>query len=501
MTGAAMFAITPHLPILQVVVPLASAPLCFMLRRGNLAWSLATLVSWAAFATSVLLLQAVMDGGTIRYGIGGWAAPWGIEYVVDASNAIVLVVVAGIGAVVTLYARRSVLAEIPASQHGLYYTAYLLCLAGLLGVTITGDAFNVFVFLEITSLSSYALVAAGAGIDRRALTAAYNYLVMGTVGATFFVIGVGLLYMVTGTLNIIDLSERVPALQANRTVHVAFAFIVVGMGLKLALFPLHTWLPNAYTYAPSTGTAFLAATSTKVSVYVLLRFMFVVFAPSYGFMALTMSYVLLPLALIAMLAATVAAIYQYNIKRLLAYSSVAQLGYMMLGIALGSVEGLTAAILHLFNHALMKGALFLALGCIMLRVGDVTIQGVRGLGRQMPWTMAAFVAGGLSLIGVPLTVGFISKWYLVVAALGDGRWWIAAVILASSLLAVIYIWKVVEAAYLREPPAGRVVREAPLSMLVPTWALVLANIWFGVDADLTVGVARTAAMGLLGVAP
>jgi multicomponent Na+:H+ antiporter subunit D len=218
-------------------------------------------------------------------------------------------------------------------------------------------------------------------------------------------------------------------------------------------------------------------------------------------MALTMDYVLLPLAVIGMMAATVAAIYQYNLKRLLAYSSVAQLGYMVLGIAYGSVDGLTAAVLHLFNHALMKGALFLALGCVMLRVGDVTMHGVRGLGRQMPWTMAAFVAGGLSLIGVPLTVGFISKWYLVGAALEDGRWWIAALILASSLLAVIYVWKVVEAAYLREPPAGRTVREAPLSLLVPTWILVLANVWFGVDAELTVSVARTAAMGLLGVAP
>lgn len=498
---ATMSALAAHLPILQVVVPLLSAPVCFLLRRGLIAWAFATLISWAAFVTAVLLLQMVMAEGTIRYEIGGWAAPWGIEYVIDATNAIVLVVVAGIGAVVAPYARLSVAAELPAHLHGLFYTAYLLCLAGLLGVAITGDAFNVFVFLEIMSLSSYILVAAGAGMDRRALTATYNYLVMGTVGATFFVIGVGLLYMVTGTLNIADFARLLPALQDNRTVHVAFAFIVVGIGLKLALFPLHTWLPNAYTYAPSAATAFMAATSTKVSIYVLIRFLFTVFAPTYGFMALTMDYVLLPLALIGMVAASVAAIYQYNIKRLLAYSSVAQLGYMVLGISYGSVAGLTAAILHLFNHALMKGALFMALGCVMLRVGDVTIDGVRGLGRQMPWTMAAFVIGGLSLIGVPLTVGFISKWYLVTAAIGDERWWIAGVILASSLLAVIYVWKVIESAYLCEPPAGRLVREAPLSMLVPTWILVLANLWFGIDADFTVGVARTAAMGLLGVAP
>lgn len=499
--SAALSALAVHLPILQVVVPLLSAPVCFLLRRGLVAWGFATLISWAALLTSVLLLHAVMTGGMIRYEIGGWAAPWGIEYVIDATNAIVLVVVSGIGAVVAPYSRRSVEAELPRHLHGLYYTAYLLCLAGLLGVTITGDAFNVFVFIEIMSLSSYILVAAGAGMDRRALTAAYNYLVLGTVGATFFVIGVGLLYMVTGTLNIADLARLLPPLQDNRTVHVAFAFIVVGMGLKLALFPLHTWLPNAYAYAPSAATAFMAATSTKVSVYVLIRFMFTVFAPAYGFMALTLGYVLLPLALVGMVAATIAAIYQYNIKRLLAYSSVAQLGYMVLGISYGTVDGLTAAILHLFNHALMKGALFLALGCVMLRIGDVTIDGVRGLGRRMPWTMAAFVAGGLSLIGVPLTVGFISKWYLVTAALGDGRWWIAAVILASSLLSVIYVWKVVESAYLRDPPAGPPVREAPLSMLIPTWVLVLANLWFGVDADFTVGVARAAAAGLLGVSP
>src|SRR3546814_507595 len=397
----AISAVATHLPILQVMVPLIAAPACFVVRSGRLAWGFATLVSWAAFAMSLLLLQAVMSGGTIHYEIGGWAAPWGIEYVIDATNAIVLVIVAGIGAAVMPYARVSVAAEIPAHQHGFYYTAYLLCLAGLLGVAITGDAFNVFVFIEIMSLSSYILVAAGAAMDRRALTAAYNYLVMGTVGATFFVIGVGLLYMVTGTLNIADLARLVPALQDNRTVHVAFAFVVVGMGLKLAMFPLHTWLPNAYTYAPSTATAFMAATSTKVAVYVLIRFTFAVFAPSYGFMALTMDYVLLPLALVAMVVATVAAIYQYDVKRLLAYSSVAQLGYIVLGIAYGTVEGLTATMLHLFNHALMKGALFLAVGCIVLRIGDTTIHGIRGIGRQMPWTMAAFVAGGLSLIGIP----------------------------------------------------------------------------------------------------
>ena len=330
-------------------------------------------------------------------------------------------------------------------------------------VTITGDAFNLFVFLEISSLSTYILVAMGWQQDRRALMAAYSYLVMGTLGATFFVIGVGLIYMMTGTLNMADIAERLQGLSGNRTVRVAYGFIVVGVGLKLAMFPLHTWLPNAYCYAPSSVTAFLAATATKVAVYVLLRFVFTVFGLSFTLAPTTLTYILLPLALVAMFAASTVAIFQVNLKRMLAYSSIAQIGYMLLGVSFSSFTGLTATVLHIFNHALMKGALFLALGCIVLRVGGASIVSVRGLGREMPWTLGAFAAGGLSLIGVPLTVGFISKWYLIRAALEIGWWPVAIAIVGSSLLAVVYIWRVVEAAYFQDPPVGRPPAvEAPL---------------------------------------
>jgi len=209
--------------------------------------------------------------------------------------------------------------------------------------------------------------------------------------------------------------------------------------------------------------------------------------------------VLMPLALVAILTMSIVAIYQDNVKRLLAYSSVAQIGYMVLGISLASALGLTAGILHLFNHALMKGALFMAMGCVMYRVGSVRIERMNGLARAMPWTMAAFVAGGLSIIGVPLTVGFISKWYLIQAALEQGLWPVAVVVLVGSLLAVVYVWKVVEVAYFRDLDADADIQEAPLSMLIATWALVLANFWFGIDASATTGVARRAAEVLLGV--
>ena len=201
-----------------------------------------------------------------------------------------------------------------------------------------------------------------------------------------------------------------------------------------------------------------------------------------------------------MFAASTVAIFQVDIKRMLAYSSIAQLGYMVLGMSFATVTGLTSTILHLFNHALMKGALFMALGAVVMRFGDATIDTMRGLGRVMPWTMAAFVAGGLSLIGMPLTVGFISKWYLVAAALESGLWPIAVLVVASSLLTVIYIWRVVEAAYFDDPPEGVTAGEAPPALLIPTWTLIGANIYFGIDASLTTRVAGEAARVLLGTA-
>ena len=490
--------IDEHLPAFQVVLPLIAAPLCVLLGRGRWAWFLALLVAWITLAIAASLNYAVFVDGEISYLLGSWAAPWGIEYRVDVVNAFILLIVSGSGAVVLTYARASVEAEISDDRQHLFYCAFLLCLAGLLGITITGDTFNVFVFLEISSLSTYALVAMGA--HRKALTAAFQYLVMGTIGATFILIGVGLMYMMTGTLNMADLHERLLPILDKRPVLAAFAFLVVGIALKLALFPLHLWLPNAYAYAPSVVTAFLASTATKVSIYLLLRFTFTVFSAEFAFGAEPLSLLLFVPALLAVFAGSIVAIFQVNVKRLLAYSSVAQIGYIVLGISLASGLGLTAGIVHIFNHALMKGALFLALGAVFYRIGSVQLDRMSGLAKDMPLTMAAFVLAGLSLIGVPFTAGFISKWLLLQAAFELGFWWLAVLILVSSLLAIVYIWRVVEVAYLRPAPGDRpAVAEAPPSMLVPIWALALANIYFGIETWLPIEAGRRAATVLLGV--
>ncbi len=487
-----------HLPVLAVVLPLLAAPLCVLVGRERAAWMIALTAAVASAVAAVLLLMRVSSVGSLSYALGGWAPPWGIEYRVDLLGGYVLLLVTVIAALVLCFAPRSIEREITAARRVNFYAALLLVQAGLAGITVTGDVFNLFVFLEIASLASYALVSMGS--DRRALSAAFNYLVMGTIGATFILIGIGFLYMMTGTLNMQDLAARLPAVADTRTVQAGFAFLTVGIGLKLALFPLHQWLPNAYAYAPSVVSVLLAATATKVAVYALIRFVFSLFGRDWAFSTMNLELVLLPLAIAGVLITSIIAVYQRDLKRMLAYSSVAQVGYMLMGIALASVTGLTATLLHLFNHALMKATLFMALGAVMYRIGSVQLQDLAGLGQRMPLTMAAFVVGGLSLVGMPLTVGFVSKWYLLLAVLERGWWWLAAVVLVSSLIALIYVWRVVEVAYFRPPqvpPTGQ--EEAPLSLLLPTWVLVFANLYFGIDTSMSVGIASDAARALLGV--
>ncbi len=488
--------IESNLPALQIVLPLVAAPLCVLLRRGGLAWLITWSATWATAAISIAILIKVLDTGTISYTFGGWEPPWGIEYRVDIVNAFVLVLVSVIGAIIVPYARRSIGAEIRSEQHYLYWAAYLLCLTGLLGVAITGDAFNVFVFLEISSLATYILIACGQ--DRRALVASYQYLIMGTIGATFIVIGIGLLYLMTGTLNLADMAQRIGAMPLHRPQLAALAFLTVGISLKLALFPLHLWLPNAYAYAPSVSTAFLSATATKVAVYLLLRFSYTVFGQSHVFEEVGADEVLLALSVAAIFTASLVAIFQDDVKRMFAYSSVAQIGYITLGISLANQSGLTGGIVHMFNHAVAKGAIFMLLGCVALRIGQPLMAQMAGLAKRMPLTAAGLVVGGLSLIGVPGTVGFVSKWYLVLAAIEKGWWWLAALVLISSMLAAIYVWRLIEICYFREPsPELEAAREAPLSMLIPSWLLVAACIYFGLDASMTAGTAASAAQSLL----
>ena len=496
----AQFVLAEHLPILVVIVPLFGAVITAFFRKGVTSWALATLVTWSVFAMAVVLLWQVTGAAKpISYHLGGWPPPIGIEYRIDSLNAFILFLVSGVASVIMLFARRSVASEIDQDKQAWFYAIYLLCLTGLLGMTTSGDAFNIFVFMEVSSLASYVLIALGT--DRRALLAAYQYLIMGTIGATFYVIGVGVLFVVTGTLNMADMATRIGPAMATHShpILAALAFLVVGISLKLALFPLHFWLPNAYAFAPSTATAFLAATATKVAVYLLLRFYFTIFGSAINISDLPISEVLLFLSIAAMFIASILAVYEDSIERMLAYSSVAQIGYITLGIAIANQAGLTGSIVHLFNHAVMKAALFLATGAIVYRIGSSRISELGGIGRKMPITVGVFVLAGLSIIGIPGTAGFISKWNLAVGAVDKGWWPLVFLLVTSSLIALIYIGKVVEMAYFRDPSeALEQAKDPPFSMLLPILILGAATIYFGFDTTWSSDLASRAAANLLG---
>ncbi|MEO0998153.1 MAG: monovalent cation/H+ antiporter subunit D family protein [Pseudomonadota bacterium] len=493
-----MTALAPHLPALQVIVPMLLAPVVVLLKPRGLAWAAATATSLLALVVAIELTLTVLGGATPTYRMGSWPAPYGIELRVDELSALLLLVVTGASSAALIAGRQSLDAEIDSARQPLFYSAWLLAVAGLAGIVVSADAFNVFVFMEISSLASYVLVAGGP--DRRALPAVFKYLIMGTVGATFYLIGVGLIYLMTGTLNLADMELRIHDVADQRPILVAAGFITIGLALKAAVFPLHVWLPNAYTYAPHAVSVFLAACATKVSLYVLLRFDFFVFQQNLLGHDVQFAAFLMPLAVAAILVGSAVAVFEHNLKRLLAFSSVAQIGYIMLGASLVSAMGLTASFLHIFNHALAKGGLFLAAACLAARLGGLRLNDLRGAARSMPWTLGAFVIAALSLIGIPGTAGFVSKWYLIGAALEYGALGVGliVVIAVGSLLAVVYIWRIVEAVGFGEPAREREPREAPAALLATTWAVALANLWFGFVPALPIELASAAAADLLG---
>ncbi|MEC7494640.1 MAG: proton-conducting transporter membrane subunit [Pseudomonadota bacterium] len=489
--------IMANLPALVVALPLLLAPVAALVPVAGAAWMLAVIGTGGALLSALLLQGAVTGGETFSYYLGSWPPPWGIEFVVDAASAFTVLVMASLAFVVTLFARSALLADIAEADAGNAYAAWLLACGGLSGLVMTGDAFNLFVVLEISALSSVILIALGAGRDRRALIAGYNYLIIGAVGATFYVVGVGFIYAVTGSLNMVDLAERIPAVPQTTVVAVGFGFMMAGILVKAAIFPVHIWLPAAYAFAPSAVSSLLAAIATKASLYVLARVVFDVFAGVPDLTALALHYALIPLALGGIFIGTVLAIYENDIKKLLAFSSVAQIGYLALGFAVATTAGVAAGFVHIGNHALIKGGLFVAVGIYAVALGRrINLDQMVGLGRRMPITTTAFLICGLSLIGLPLTAGFISKIYLVRALLQADMIMVLVLVMASSALSVAYLWKIVEVLWQKGAETAAV-RETP-ALYLPLWILALANIWFGVAPAPLVDAAMRAAMQLTG---
>lgn len=462
------------------------------LRAPKRARGLAVAALAISTAASVEALRLTWGGQTLWYRFGGWEAPIGIVFQLDVLSAVLALLVSVISAAVFVYAGPSVEAELPGHESTFLATACLL-VAALFGIVLTGDLFNLYVFVEISSITVYALVASGGGA---ASLAAFRYLLIGTVGASFYLLGLAYIFSLTGTLNMADMAQRLPAVEASAPVLVAAAFIVTGFGMKMALFPMHGWLPDAYTYAPSAATALIAGLSTKVAAFALLRVLYGVLWPSLGALGPPIAATVGWLAAAAILAGSIMALAQTDVKRLLAYSSISHLGYVALGVALGNPNALTGATLHIIAHAMMKCGLFLVVGAAAFRFGATTMTEMRGLGARMPIIMGSFLVMVLSMIGLPPTVGFFSKWYLIIGALDAQQPVFMVVLLVSSLLNAWYFFRLIEIIYFSAPDgseAGRV--ELPRSMVAPIVGIACALLIVGL---LSFPLARQAKSGAIG---
>lgn len=459
--------------IAALVVPLVGRV------SARLAHGITVVAPAVALVCAVMALRVALDSGPWHYYLGGWAPPWGIEYVVDPLGGGMAVLVALLATLVAIYAGPH-LRTLSPRRAAVFNSLFLLLTSGLLGITLTGDLFNLYVFFEISSLAAYALLASG---GERAIVATFRYLLIGTIAASFYLLGIGYLYALTGTVNMADLAMRLPQAGGGSAMTVGVVLIVVGLAIKMAVFPLHGWMPDAYTYAPPPVTMFIAAVMSKVSAYALLRVLFFVL-PRTGAVETALS-VLSWVAAGGVLAGSVLALAQTDVRRMLAYSSVGQMGYVVLGLSIGNAAALTGALLHIMGHAVAKASLFGAVASLPRDTVQADIAGFAGASRRAPLTMAAFTLAALSLVGMPPTAGFFSKWYLLRGAIEADAWLFAAVLLVSSLLSAVYFFRVIERIYFApdpaaaEPDRSRRHPEVSLRLLGPVITLSAAVLLIG----------------------
>ncbi len=480
-----------HYPALIVIFPLLFA---FFVSgaawlRKSFCFPL-TLVGMGLSAMySVILLVQVAATGVAEYRLGGWATPWGIGYRVDYLNALVVAIVTVLAFINLIATFRNVAEETP-EKAGSFYALYLLFIVGLTGILLTDDLFNLYVLLEVASLTSYALIGMGAG---RAPMSALNYLFVGTVGGCFYLLGVGYLYIMTGSLNMTDVATLLPPLFNSSAIVMAFIFCLVGISIKMAFFPLHMWLPNAYGFAPTASGSLIAPLMTKVMVYVLIRLILTVFGVDFAFVTLKMGDPMVWLSSLAIVAGAVFALAQKDLKRMFCYIVVSEIGYMMGGAWLGNNAGMTGAILHIFNDAIMTLSLFLCAGSIYYRTHGLELDRLKGLFQKMPVTMACLVTGALSIIGVPPTCGFFSKWYLISGGLQAGQYVFVGALIFSSLINAVLFFRVIEISYYGDfedhhghhghGASGEAIMDSPWSILVPllivSVLLIVAGLFTG----------------------
>ena len=475
-------------PVLLIAVPLG---LAFAIPLFALFWKAAVkYIPPAALAfnlvISLLLLPKVLENPVI-VSIGDWQPPFCINLVAGPVGVLFSAIIALVGLLVSIYA-LDYIKEGPTEK---YHMLYLLLLTGATGVVLTGDIFNLFVFFEILCISSYALVAYLR--ERSGIESAVKYLIQGAVGSSLLLIGIGLLYGQFGTLNMADIAENIKSVSPI-SVFVPMVLIITGLGVEAAIFPLNAWLPDAHSSAPSSISAILSGIAIEVGLYAVVRVIFTIFGASSILLFLAL------LGILTLLLGEMCAFSQNNIKRMLAYSSIGQIGLILFALAIATSYGVTGGLFQLVSHTLAKALLFLAAGYMIYQTGSLQISALEGMGKKMPLTCLAFTIGAFSLVGLPPFIGFPSKFLIVRAALSTEET-IFIVLISLVLLGTViegaYFFRVVQVLYFKGEKPNPPGKEAPIAALIPMFIFVVLIIVIGVYPKLITGVLNSAASELL----
>ena len=459
---------------LFVVIPLAGAFLVSLIGKKikGISDPLAVLATLALCVLSIYGLKLYNTSGILTYSIGGWKPPVGIGMVLDGLTAFMLITVNLIAFIATVFS-INYMNKFTAKPR--FYTLFLLMVAGMNGVIVTGDVFNLFVFLEIAAVASYALVAFGT--ERHELEAAFKYAVMGTVGSLFLLLGIAILYSYTSTLNMADMAGVLAQRGVNNTVLMVSVLFIMGFGLKAALVPFHAWLPDAHPSAPAPISAMLSGVLIKsLGIYTLCRIFYNVIGMNNQILSILMF-----LGVLSMVVGGLLDIGQWDFKRLLAYSSISQIGYVILGLGLGTPLGVLAGLFHLFNHSIFKSLLFLNSGAVEYSTGTRDLKEMGGLACKMPFTGATCLIGSMSIAGVPPFNGFWSKLLIIIAAVQARHYGYAFWAVLVSILTLAMYMKVMKYAFygtLREKL--RQVKEVPIYMKLSMGLLALICLFGGI---------------------
>ncbi len=488
---------TEHLPALVFLTPLATAismPVAGH-RRPALCRPIALIAICCMTVLSVASLWSVSVHGEIRYSFSGWLPPIGIEWLADSLAATMVTVVSGLGVLCLLFADG--LGERPLGGRAVpYYTMVLLLVAGLSGAIYAGDLFNIFVFLEVVSLSAYALVAVPGG---RALVSAFRYLLMGALGTAFYLLGVGYFYAATGALNIADLSQRLPGLLDSKAVMGGLIFMFIGLAIKMALMPLHGWLPDAYSDAPASTVPLLAGLVTKISLLVWARILYWVMQPSAGGGTLTIFALVTTFGILASVAGACLALRQRELKRMFAYGGISHVGLVLIGVGQANETGLSGAMYYLLNDAVMQCSLFVLAGFLALRYGASTLDELGRAHVRNPWAIVTFVAVGLGMVGLPPTGGFFGKLRILLGTLEADNNIAAAAVVLTTLITLGYFAQVFEKLVRAGSDSASAHQpETPWPLRATMAALVAAIVGLGIWNDQVVGllVDATAPLGI-----